>query len=71
VALRFLDIQSCYAGPPEMLVAQLIVAELIGGIALPEPDHVSVGVLAADGSRVQVIAVSDRDGWFGGGPNRL
>lgn len=61
-----LDIMQCYAGPPEMLISRLLVAELLGGVALPERDHVLTGVFGPDGERVAVVVVSDHAGWQSG-----
>lgn len=72
-----LDISECYVGRPELLVAGLIVAELIGGVALPLESEFSrfAEVISREGERVRVYAVSDlylfdgfieaedRDGW--------
>lgn len=59
-----LDIMRSYAGPPEYLIARLIVAELVGGVALPAKDYSTVGVIGAEGERITVLPVNDRDGFW-------
>ena len=66
-----LDISRCYAGEPRPLIAGLIVAELVGGLALPPPHEAGFEryseVLDQEGRRIRVLCVSDRDGVISGG----
>lgn len=61
-----LDIGSCYAGDPNPLVAGLLVAQVLGGVALPLSGGVlgNVEVFGPDGERVRVYVASDCDGMF-------
>lgn len=63
-----LDISSCYAGDPSPLVAGLIVAQLVGGVALPIQNGVlgNAEVIGLKGERVSVRITSDRDGMLAG-----
>ncbi|MEI8083116.1 MAG: hypothetical protein WCI74_14865 [Actinomycetes bacterium] len=62
-----LDIAAVYAGQPEHLVARLVVAEVVGGVALPS-DGAGVGALGPNGERIMVFALGTYRGfkfWYG------
>ena len=59
-----LRISDCYAGDPQRLFANLLVADLLEGIAIPasvQPGCL-LTVIRPDGSRVGVECVDDREG---------
>ncbi len=58
-----LDIMQSYAGSPDYLLARLVVAELVGGVALPAWDGPSVGVLGPEGQPILVFTTDMRDGF--------
>lgn len=68
---RRLDISPFYAGEPRGLFAGLLVAQTVGGLALPAPREESFYldpmVLSASGDRIRVLCISDRDGVITGG----
>jgi len=54
-----LELDDCCVQYPEMIAAGLIVAQLTGGVALPSRDLAkTVEVIGADGSIIQVMALS-------------
>ena len=67
---RTLDIADVWAGDPRLLFASLIVAETVGGIALPPPEDHELQrfgtVFGPLGENVRVLCVSDRDAIWNG-----
>lgn len=64
-----LRIADCYAGDPRRLFGSLLVAELLGGVAVPtsvQPGFLAT-VIRPDGSSVGVACVSDTEGVASGG----
>lgn len=64
-----LRIADCYARDPQRLFGSLLVAELLGGVAIPtsvQPGFLAT-VIRPDGSSVGVACVSDTEGVASGG----